>query len=181
MSEAESDGEDLLKEDSGDESEPDNELDHKAQLEALKESDPAFYKFMQENDKDLLNFGGSDDELEIEEEDEEDAEMNEDAPDPEEQEGQIVLTTDMITKWKLTMASDKSLRALKKLLIAFRAAVASAGDSDKDPGEFRYTIPSSAIFNSIMVAAITYAPIILDHHLMVAGRNSRLYVSLSDI
>jgi nucleolar complex protein 2 len=173
MSEAESDGEDLLKEDSGDESEADNELDHKAQLDALKESDPAFYKFMQENDKDLLNFGGSDDELEVEEED-----VDEDAvdkEDPEEQEGQIILTTDMITKWKLTMASDKSLRALKKLLIAFRAAVASAGDSDKDPGEFRYTIPSSAIFNSVMVAAMTYAPVILDYHLMVAGRNSRQY------
>jgi nucleolar complex protein 2 len=177
MSEAESDGEDILKEDSGDESEPDNALDHKAQLEALKESDPAFYKFMQENDKDLLNFGGSDDEHELEvEEEDDDAETNEDAPeDPEEQEGQIMLTTDMITKWKLTMASDKSLRALKKLLVAFRAAVASAGDSDKDPGEFKYTIPSSAIFNSVMVAAITYAPIILDHHLMIAGRNSRLY------
>ena len=41
---------------------------HQAQLEALREQDPEFYEYLQQTDKELLNFGQDDDEEEEEEE-----------------------------------------------------------------------------------------------------------------
>lgn len=37
---------------------------HKADLEVLKEQDPEFYQYLQQTDKELLDFGHSDDEPE---------------------------------------------------------------------------------------------------------------------
>lgn len=153
-----------LEDDSDEESELDDQ-DHKAQLEALKETDPEFYKFMLENDKELLEFGESDDE-------EQDAEM-ESEENQEDSSSQTILTKEMINKWKVTMAKDKSIRALRKLLMAFRAAVAF-GDSDKDAEIYAFKIPNSSLFNDVVISTIKYAPIILDHHLMVLGNEKRL-------
>lgn len=44
--------------------------EHKSQLEALKEKDPEFYKYLLDTDKGLLEFGHSDAESDEEEEDE---------------------------------------------------------------------------------------------------------------
>lgn len=60
-----SDAEDELIENDGNESEDEAEK-HKRDLEKLKKSDPEFYKFLQENDKKLLDFNLSDEENEDE-------------------------------------------------------------------------------------------------------------------
>ena len=45
---------------------------HKKSLEKLKESDPEFYEFLKNEDKNLLDFEGSDESDESEDEDEDD-------------------------------------------------------------------------------------------------------------
>ena len=72
---------------------------HKLELAKLAEKDPEFYKYLQENDKELLDFdmdGGEDDENEDEDEEMGDAEQgneDEDVKAP-------TLTKQVLSKWQ---------------------------------------------------------------------------------
>lgn len=86
------------------------------ELSKLAETDPEFYKYLQENDKELLDF----DDANLADDD--DADEDEDV-DMQEAQKRPALTNDIIRKWQKALLEHRSLRALRKLLIAYRAAV----------------------------------------------------------
>lgn len=148
---------------------------HQGQLEALKEKDPEFYKFLEANDADLLDFGEhgdlasvaelSEDEeketkepakkkkkrsQETEEEDGEDAAMEEDE-----------VTMAMVDKWQKAMKDQHSMRATRQVVLAFR----SAAYVNEDAEDRKYTISDSNVYHQVLVTALEYVPKILNHHL----------------
>lgn len=144
---------------------------NKAQLEKLAEKDPEFYKYLQENDAELLDFdedvGLEQLELSDSEEDRPAKKQRKDTTAPD----QSVVTSAMVQKWKKSMSEEYSIRTLRQLVLAFRAA---AHINDPDEKEFKFTIPDSHVYHQVLVTALKEAPLVLQHHLPVkesaAGR-----------
>ncbi|KAH7057839.1 Noc2p family-domain-containing protein [Linnemannia elongata] len=161
----------------------------KIQLDALKEKDPEFYKYLQENDSELLEFDGEMEDLESEEEDDEDMEDDEEmeVDDDEEEEeeeqpkkkkgkkaameeeemmdGIPLVTKDMVAAWQSALVEKHSLRALRRLLLAFRAG-AHLHDAEDDR-TYAYKINSPIVFNKLVVTCLKHVIPTLDHHLPV--------------
>lgn len=102
------------------------ERSHKEGLEGLKEKDPSFYEFLKQNDRELLEF----DPDELSENDEED----EEAP----VEGG--LTKEILARWEKALVEDKSLSALKKILIAVRNAATNITGEESQHGNSKYVL-----------------------------------------
>ena len=135
--------------------------DHRGQLEGLAQKDPEFYKYLQENDAELLDF------------EDEDGNEDEDVPSDEEDrpakkqknETEVIeVTPAMVNKWKTSMVEQHSVRSLRQLVFAFKAAAHGEHDDTKSQ---RYSIPSSDVYHEIMVAALQHVPDVLKHHLPV--------------
>ncbi|KAF8604341.1 Noc2-domain-containing protein [Ceratobasidium sp. AG-I] len=140
--------------------EEDEGATHAMDLAALKTSDPEFYKYLQENDKELLEFEASEAELASDaEEDEEDKDAMDE--DKEENEEAPLLTTSILREWQRSLIETHSLRALRRLLIAFRSA-AYMNDEDVKTA---WRIDSAAVFNKLVTTALKYTPIVTAHHL----------------
>ncbi|GJJ77425.1 nucleolar complex protein 2 [Entomortierella parvispora] len=164
----------------------------KIQLDALKEKDPEFYKYLQENDQELLAFDGEMEDLVSEEEEDEDEDDEEEDEDDEDMEGsdeemedvsskkkgkktQVeveetmdgipLVTKDMVATWQTALIEKKSLRALRRLLLAFRAG-AHLHDAEDDR-TYAYKINSPVVFNKLVVACLKHIIPTLDHHLPV--------------
>ncbi|KAF9184096.1 Nucleolar Complex 2 protein [Haplosporangium sp. Z 767] len=166
------------------------EAAQKMQLEALKEKDPEFYKYLRENDKELLDFDGEMEDLVSEEEDDEDEEDEEEGdeemegsdeemeePEPkkknkkavveEEQtmDGIPLVTKDMVAAWQTALVEKHSLRALRRLLLAFRAG-AHLHDTEDDR-TYAYKINSPIVFNKLVVTCLKHIIPTFDHHLPI--------------
>jgi nucleolar complex protein 2 len=125
---------------------------HMGQLADLESKDPEFYKYLKNNDAELLDFeedadlseidalSASEDEatprkkkkknkaaVEAEDEDEDDEEATT---------GNEV-TKKIIKKWKSSMEANSSLRAMKEVVLAFRTAAHLNDDEGKN---YKYTI-----------------------------------------
>ncbi|OBZ74646.1 hypothetical protein A0H81_05343, partial [Grifola frondosa] len=124
---------------------------HLMELSKLAEKDPEFYKYLQENDRELLEFNLDEDGDVVEEEHFED-DMDEDKI--------PVLSKQILQKWQKALLEQRSLRALRKLLIAFR----SAAHMNEEDQVLAWTIDSSSVYNKLVTTTLTYTPVVLHHH-----------------
>uniref|UniRef100_A0A7N6FFV6 Nucleolar complex protein 2 homolog n=1 Tax=Anabas testudineus TaxID=64144 RepID=A0A7N6FFV6_ANATE len=142
---------------------------HKEQLSRLKNKDPEFYKFLQENDQTLLNFDDTDS---SEDEDEkkyhrlpsklEVASSGEDDEDDEEdQKGSkkskkaveaIKVTDKMIEDWKAAIKKEPTPRLFREVTQAFKAAVATT--KGEGGSQCRYKVADSSVFNALVLFCI---------------------------
>ncbi|KAL0952733.1 hypothetical protein HGRIS_006964 [Hohenbuehelia grisea] len=129
---------------------------HLEELSKLAERDPEFYKYLQENDRELLDFDPSTtidlDEPVDDEDEDEDVEMEDRLPN---------LTMAHLNQWQKALLQQRSLRALRKLLIAFR----SAAHMNEEGQVLAWSIDNSTVYNKLVVTALKYTPVVLEHHL----------------
>ncbi|NXT08121.1 NOC2L protein, partial [Prunella fulvescens] len=136
--------------------------EHKDQLSRLKDRDPEFYKFLQENDRKLLDFDASDSSEEEEEalhrppETLEEA-SDEDEDDEDEEQGKakrkkvslIHVSLKMVEEWKKAAQRNLTPKLFHEITQAYKAAVATTkGDSGGDPSKFQVT--DTAVFNALV-------------------------------
>lgn len=129
---------------------------HMADLSALAEKDPEFFKYLKENDAELLDFtaaehddlAGIDDLSDGEEEEpkkkSKKRKKSKDAEDEvEDPNASIEVTLKDVETWKTALVENNSLRSLRKVVLAFRAA-AHINDiqDDKNTG-YKYSITNS--------------------------------------
>ncbi|NWV01898.1 NOC2L protein, partial [Upupa epops] len=135
--------------------------EHKDQLSRLKDKDPEFYKFLEENDRTLLNFDASDSSDEegplhvlpetLEEaSDEDDDEEEENEKVKRKKVSLITVNLKMVEEWKKAAERGLTPRLFHEVTQAFKAAVATTkGDnSGTDPSKFQ--IVDAAVFNALV-------------------------------
>ncbi|KAK2750005.1 Nucleolar Complex 2 protein [Onygenales sp. PD_40] len=144
---------------------------HMEQLEALKEKDPEFYKYLKENDAELLDFGDHGDLAEVDalsEGEEEEAtrpkkKKKQVSEEPEAEDAGSTVTLAMVKQWQKSMTEQHSLRATRQVVLAFRAAAYN----DEDQKDRKYTISDADVYHQVLVTALDYVPKVLNHHLPV--------------
>ncbi|KAI0255426.1 Noc2-domain-containing protein [Lactifluus subvellereus] len=123
---------------------------HMLELSKLAEKDPEFYKYLQDHDRELLEFNMVADD---------DVDDTDDAGEPDEHQVPI-LTGKILRSWQKSLLETRSLRALRKLLVAFRSAVFM----HEDDKVLAWTIDSPAVYDKLVKTALRYTPVVLGHH-----------------
>ncbi|OCK85572.1 ribosome assembly protein-like protein Noc2 [Lepidopterella palustris CBS 459.81] len=150
---------------------------HKEQLAALASKDPEFYKYLQDNDAELLDFEDVDfaeiDALSDNEDEEtprkkqkkskQSRKLEDELEDGDQQDSNEV-TKAMTKKWSSAMVSGYSLRATKEVALAFRAA---AHLNEDDGKEYKYSISDSDVYHELLIIALQHIPKVLQQHLPV--------------
>ena len=121
---------------------------HAQDLAQLAEKDPEFYKYLQENDQELLHFGQGEEEEE-EEEDEEN-----------EEEDERLLTMDMLQQWQKSLLRHRSPRALRRLLLAFRSVLSSHDEEV----QHAFHVQDSRVFSKLIITTLKYMPMVMEYH-----------------
>ncbi|KAH9209461.1 Noc2p family-domain-containing protein [Leptodontidium sp. 2 PMI_412] len=165
--------------DSEDGSEPEDDIGmSKGAMDALASKDPEFYKYLKENDPEALDFDDNADLAEVDDlsgsEDEQPKkkkkkskkapveEVHDEEVSEEEAEDASELTKEMVAKWSKAMKDQHSLRAMRRVVLAFRAA---AHVNEDDGKEYKYTISNSQVYHELLVTALKYVPEVLNHHI----------------
>ncbi|OAX79584.1 hypothetical protein ACJ72_06097, partial [Emergomyces africanus] len=145
---------------------------HMKQLEALKDKDPEFYKYLKENDAELLDFGDHGDLAEVDalsdvEEEEEEARPKKKnkgkvSGDTEDDDTSNTISLSMVKQWQKSMIEQNSMRATRQAVLAFRSA---AYMNEEDSQNLKYTISDADVYHQILLTALEYVPKVLNHHL----------------
>lgn len=172
--------------DSGDDDENEDMGMSKEAMDALAKDDPDFYKFLQENDPEALEFDNADlaevDELSAGEEEEQPkkkrkkdqketkkkaAKKAEPELEEEEEEYSNELTQAMIAKWKADLVERHSLRAARQIVLAFRSAAHGNDPGEDEEKNQPYSISSAEVFNDVLLVALKQIPEVLQYHIPV--------------
>ena len=144
---------------------------HKDDLDALAEKDPEFYKYLQENDVELLGFNEDADLAEVDKLSEEEApkkKRKKTKGKKETTQGDLdvddgsKVSMAMVGKWKAALSEQHSLRAMRQVVLAFRAAAHINSEDDK---EHKYSISSPEVYHELLITALEHVPKVLSHHL----------------
>ncbi|KAJ1739168.1 Nucleolar Complex 2 protein [Coemansia sp. RSA 989] len=135
----------------------DEEEEFKQQLEAMKEKDPKFFKYMEKHDPASLKI--------LEQADETPSDSEIAGAEAHAAEGTEV-TVEMLNRWGSEIKKDNSIKSLKKLLLALYAA--SHMDTESAGGSV-YRIQGMEIFNKTVSTAIRVAPAAFAYHVPVAN------------
>ena len=142
----------------------------KADLKNLADKDPEFYKYLQNNDKELLDFEGVNplDAMSEDEEDEDDEEDDEEeeasakskktkktAAQEEEASKKVEITTKLVKQWETQLAAKPSVKLIKNVAIAFKAAVNIQNAQDED---YKYAVTDPTAFNMLMLLTLQKVP-----------------------
>lgn len=143
-----------------DESSEDEE-DMKKNLENLEKQDPEFYKYLKENDNQLLDFEGvnpleamSDDDDE-EQDDEEEAEIEDKgdvAPLTSKAPNKVEITTQLVEKWSKQLEKPTP-KVIRNIIIAFKAAVNINSGED-----YKYSVVDPKAFTELMLMVLKKVP-----------------------
>ncbi|XP_031833246.1 nucleolar complex protein 2 [Nomia melanderi] len=164
-----------------------NEIQHKKSLMKLKKTDPEFYKYLKENDKNLLEFNVSDDDnndvsdnddVETEERhipddhlevasDESDFEGDEDVGATKDVRK---ITLQLLKRWQQEIQKDKSLKTIRCAVEAFHAALETVAESP-DPEELSYKVEGGVVFNGVVQLCILYLPDAFKRYLKLGSEN----------
>ena len=177
-SESDSDGDDddRQKEDDSENEEDDEEdieaaeRNLKEEMAKMKQSDPEFHEFLEENEESLLQFGDDDDDkVDIDEEDGAHGASGKSSP----SKSEIHLTPKLLASLAKGAFQQHSVKNLKRIIAAYRSACHLSDDADSDgrsrPGESgqKYLIDSSKVFDKLMLLCLNRCHKEFRHHLLL--------------
>ncbi|ODV80081.1 nucleolar complex associated [Suhomyces tanzawaensis NRRL Y-17324] len=132
----------------------------KETMKGLAENDPEFYKYLKNNDDQLLDFEGINPLDAMEDSDEEDAEADEGELEDEDEkpkkatDSKTTITLELVRKWKADLEKPTA-KQIKTIAIAFKAAV---NITNTKTDEYKYSITDPKAFSELMVLALKQLP-----------------------
>lgn len=172
--------------------------DMKQSLDELKDKDPEFYKYLKQNDKELLDFNpedlseGNDDDDE-EGSDSEGGELESAPSDVDDDYDEVMQDEDLevievtpakVSEWEATLNDKNSISTLKEVILAFKDAINASSNFGESSS--KYVISNPDVFNGLLKLALVQVPETIQHHLplstsstgakFVSGENKKLAV-----
>ncbi|CAH1407502.1 unnamed protein product [Nezara viridula] len=150
---------------SDDEPEVDFSESHKKSLAKLQKTDPEFYKFLKENDKKLLEYSSSEEEVEEEAKESDDegkvyklpSQLHVDSEESDfeeenEKKSDKQVTMAMVKKWRENLINEPSVGSISKAVEAFHAALDRV--TGEDNSELK--VDGSGVFNAIIEMCVLH-------------------------